>query len=198
MVPKTCSIPECEKTLGSHGARGWCGTHYRRWQRHGSANATSRIVGDDIARFWGHVEKTSTCWNWAASTDSQSGYGEFRLNGKTVAAHRVSYVWSKGQVEEGLEIDHRCHNRACVNPEHLRPVTRKQNRENLRGPQANSTSGVLGVSWQSDRGKWRAKVGHQGRQINVGSFDDLADAEAAVIAKRNELFTHNDRDRIAL
>jgi len=44
-------------------------------------------------------------------------------------------------------------------------------------------------------GRWRATVGHCGKQYRVGMFLDIADAEAAVIAKRNELFTNNNADR---
>jgi len=56
-------------------------------------------------------------------------------------------------------------------------------------------SGIRGVSWYKRSGKWRAGVWSAKRYHYVGSFTDLADAEAAVIAKRNELFTHNDADR---
>jgi len=94
-----------------------------------------------------------------------------------------------------LEIDHICHVRRCVNPAHLRAVTRKQNAEHRSGPQRNNTSGVLGVSWNGR--KWHAAVQHHGHMYYVGLYDHLDDAEAAVIAKRLEFFTHNDKDRVA-
>jgi len=47
------------------------------------------------------------------------------------------------------------------------------------------------------RGKWRAEVTHHGRKFHVGLFASIDEAEAAVIAKRNELFTHNAADRAA-
>lgn len=78
-----------------------------------------------------------------------------------------------------------------MNPEHVRLATHKQNAENRT--YQHGKSGVRGV-WQRD-GKWRARVRHNGNSYSLGTFDDLAAAERAVVAKRNELFTHNDEDR---
>lgn len=73
-------------------------------------------------RFWAKVDKNGPggCWLWTAGTSK--GYGQF-LNG----AHRVSYEMLVGPIPEGLHIDHLCRVRACVNPDHLEPVTRKEN-----------------------------------------------------------------------
>jgi hypothetical protein len=92
-------------------------------------------------------------------------------------------------------VDHICSNRVCVRPDHLRIVTRKENSEHLTGADKNSVSGVRGVTRQKNR--WRAQVRHNGKLISVGSYINIEDAEAAVIAKRLELFTHNDSDRAA-
>jgi hypothetical protein len=82
-----------------------------------------------------------------------------------------------------------------VRPDHLRPATQKQNQENLSGARSDSKTGVRGVCWDKRRRKWRAQVGHNGTVIYVGNFSSIAEAEAAVIARRNELFTHNALDR---
>lgn len=95
-----------------------------------------------------------------------------------------------------MQIDHACHVRACVNPAHLRLATNKQNNENLARAQRNSKSGVLGVVWREEKGKYKVSVMHNRKQYNGGYFHDIAKAEAAAITLRNELFTHNDLDRI--
>lgn len=145
-------------------------------------------------KFWDKVAKTDSCWNWTASI-RPDGYGQVSSYGKVSLPHRVSYELANGPIQPGIHIDHKCHNRACVNPAHLRPVTTKENQENRSGASRVSATGVRGVSWSARRGKWRAQVGHNGKSIHVGYFTDLREAEAAAIALRNELFTHNDMDK---
>lgn len=72
------------------------------------------------------VEPRSGCWEWQASLDG-AGYGFYWLNGAMRRAHRVAYELLVGQIPDGLELDHLCLNRRCVNPEHLEPVTRSEN-----------------------------------------------------------------------
>lgn len=153
------------------------------------------------ARFWSKVQKTETCWLWTGQI-STNGYGVMTLKypgekAREVRAHRYLFATYHGPIAEGLDIDHKCHNKLCVRPAHLRATTRKQNLENRQGANSQSKSGVRGVFWAADKGVWRARVGHNGRSIYVGSFHELGEAEAAVIAKRLELHTHNDLDRRA-
>ena len=142
-------------------------------------------------RYWEKVDKTDNCWLWTASCDS-SGYGKFWHEGKLVLAHRFAYAWAYGGIPEGMQVDHRCHNRRCVRPDHLRLVTHAQNGQNRRGAQSNSGTGVRGVYWYESCRKYQARVGLNGKRYNAGLFDTLEEAEAAVIAKRKELFTHDD------
>ena len=62
------------------------------------------------------------CWRWTG-VRTHDGYGTL-FEGY---AHRVSYELFVGPIPEGLEVDHLCNNRCCVNPEHLEPVTREEN-----------------------------------------------------------------------
>ena len=96
-----------------------------------------------------------------------------------------------------MHIDHICHNRACVNPDHLRAVTPKQNNENRAGANPNSKSGVRGVHWRKDCGKWQVTIHAGPKMHHCGYFDDLDEAAEVARLKRLELFTHNDSDRRA-
>lgn len=73
-------------------------------------------------------EPNSGCWLWIGS--AMNGYGRIRLGSKsegTVAAHRVIYEALRGPVPDGLELDHLCRNPSCVNPDHMEPVTHREN-----------------------------------------------------------------------
>ena len=76
------------------------------------------------------VRTPEECWEWMAST-TNSGYGRYRLPDKHVSAHRFAYEATVGPIPEGLDLDHKCRNRRCVNPAHLEPVTEREN--TLRG-----------------------------------------------------------------
>jgi hypothetical protein len=168
--------------------------HYQRVRQHGTTELPPRPprpTPED--RFWSKVEKTDTCWHWTAGCDAR-GYGQIGIgSSKVVYVHRFAYELLVGPIPDGHQVDHVCHNTVCVNPDHLRPATLKQNQENLKGARRNSKTGVRGVI--PFRGRYRAEVRHKGKGIHVGVYDTLAEADAAVTAKRNELFTHNDLDR---
>jgi len=143
--------------------------------------------------FWAKVNKTEDCWLWTASTD-QHGYGMFWTGTKMRLAHRVSVEMVTG-ASPTEHLDHVCHTPGCVNPDHLREVSRKQNMENRAGAQATNKTGLRGVSMHKTSGLWQAKVGHNGKQIHLGYFKDPEAAGEAAKAKRLELYTHNEVDR---
>ena len=147
-------------------------------------------------RFWAKVDKTGDCWTWTACGNAD-GYGRFCVNYKMEYAHRVAYSLTHGPIAEHMDIDHTCYNKSCVNPSHLRAATRKQNTENREGAQSNSKSGVRGVSWHKGSSKWVAQVKHNGKAEHLGSFASIDAAERVVKARRLELFTHSDQDRVA-
>lgn len=79
-------------------------------------------------RFWRYVEKTDTCWLWRGAIEpGHRGYGRMNIEGRSRVAHRVGYELLVGPIPEGLQLDHLCRVRRCVNPEHLEPVTPREN-----------------------------------------------------------------------
>lgn len=81
-------------------------------------------------RFWAKVEKDGDdgCWRWLAHR-TRSGYGAFNplSSENPVRAHRYAYELLIGPIPEGLQLDHLCRVRECVNPRHLEPVTAGEN-----------------------------------------------------------------------
>lgn len=138
-VPEgTCSVEGCEKPARK---RGWCDMHHSRWLRYGDVHYVRRkvTVGSPIVRFMAKVEVSTVsssyalglgpCWLWTSALNHH-GYGLFGRGGRgggMAKAHRWSYEHFVGPIPQGLEIDHKCRVRACVNPAHLEPVTRAEN-----------------------------------------------------------------------
>jgi len=136
----------------------------------GSAEGYMSITESDIERFWSKVDKTDSCWLWTACKSSTQ-YGVIRLSGTTRYAHRISYYLSKGDLADGLVVDHLCRTRHCVNPDHLELVT---NRENIlrgngwSGRNASKTSCLRGHPLTPDNLTGRTRPGRECKQCRDG------------------------------
>jgi len=115
----------------------------------------------DEMRFMAKVmpEPNTGCWFWTGGLKA-NGYGLFWL-GKVTAAHRASYEHFIGPIPDGLQIDHLCSVKCCVNPDHLEPVTAV---ENIRRA---ARSGLLGVG---NRKKTHCPRGHKYTPENTYTY----------------------------
>ena len=88
--------------------------------------ATARTPAEVCAHVLSRVRQINTCSWWQGAKD-RDGYGQVGVGGKMVMVHRLVYEQLVGPIPEGLHIDHLCYNPACVNIEHLEPVTQAEN-----------------------------------------------------------------------
>lgn len=120
-----CDVEECTSAAT---VKKWCRKHHARWVRHGDPEFTKRpglITMHGLSaeeRFWSRVNVDGVCWEWMGGK-SGGGYGVFD--------HKKVHIWAYehlvGVRPEGLDLDHLCRNKVCVNPDHLEPVTRRVN-----------------------------------------------------------------------
>lgn len=157
--------------------------HYRRLRVYGEIDPPGLRTShtDPEEAFADLTEWQGECLVWTGCL-TDSGYGILTA-GTRVRAHR--YAWTRaGNPDPGDSfVDHVCHNRRCVNIDHLRLASLAQNASNRSGPLPGSSSARRGVTLHSD-GKWVARSG--GRYI--GLFDDLDDAANAASAARLEMY----------
>lgn len=100
----------------------------------------------------------NNCWNWTGSRFRQ-GYGRIVMSedGKKRwrPVHRVAWEYYRGPIKDGLELDHLCQNKACFNPDHLEPVT---GRENIRRYITNRTGCKNGHPYEDGSYRLRSQT----------------------------------------
>jgi len=104
------------------------------------------------------------------------GYRLIQIDGVSLLAHRLAWYFVHGVVPE--MIDHINGNVDDNRLANLRQTNHHRNGYN-RKVGANNTSGVIGVRWCGNRGKWKSSISYDGRAHHLGSFDEMADAVRA-------------------
>jgi len=117
------------------------------------------------------------------------GYLEMSIGGKPYLVHRIIWLYQTGYLPE--QVDHIDHIRTNNKWENLREVNNQENTKNT-SLSANSTSGINGVSYMKSRGKYRATIMVNRKQIHLGLFDTIEEAKAARAAADIEYDFHKN------
>jgi hypothetical protein len=120
----------------------------------------------------------------AGGTNSSHGYRDVKIEGKLYLAHRIIYLHCHGYLP--AVIDHIDNDKLNNRVENLRPATKAENGYNSKLSKVN-TSGIKGVSWHKATQKWQVVMKANGKQIWLGCYSDIKDAEAAAKKNREQL-----------
>lgn len=113
------------------------------------------------------------------------------VSNKISRAHRLAFIYMNGSIPSGMEVDHINGDGTDNRWENLRLVNRTVNSQNHR-KNSNNTSGVTGVVWNKRASKWMARIGFNGKTINLGYFDDLFSASLARKEAENKYGYHKN------
>jgi len=112
-------------------------------------NPDHLCLSDDLElRFWSKVDKSNDCWNWTRS--NSNGYGCFYFGHKRYIASRLAYEITYGKIPDGIDVCHKCDNKACVRPDHLFLGTAKDNMQDC-----------------INKGRWGSRQGEKNSQAKL-------------------------------
>ena len=191
-----CHAASFTKCSGRQESKEYCLKHYQQVAKHGKPFVTRfdkrpAIIDGDTARIPLGIDAkdgfalvdTADSWvekhNWSLATN---GYAQARVDGKQTLMHTLIIDRPKGK-----EIDHINRTPTDNRRSNLRVVTHNENMYNL--PLAkNNTSGVRGVSRENRRNKWLAQIQKAGRNIFIGYYDTVEEAQAARLMAEAKFF----------
>lgn len=158
--------------------------HFRRWQRNGDPEARQVYRGDPKAALAAYTKRDGECLVWTRAL-SPDGYAVMKAGGRSDQAHRVAWALTHGPIPDGMQVDHICHNRACVEMSHLRLASWSENQWNRKG--STSATGHRNV-YAAKGGGYYVQIRHHSKKISFGSYSNLSDAAEAARRGRRELF----------
>lgn len=86
-----------------------------------------------VRRLLRRLVSKGDCWVWTGATDDR-GYGVIKVQGQAQWVHRVAYAAFRGELPDGKEVHHTCHNPPCCNPVHLEALSPRKNRAKNKKP----------------------------------------------------------------
>lgn len=185
MANVSCKAKDCERPY--HG-KGYCSLHLARYRRTGQVENARPWIRDPEERLVAYTKRDDAtgCLVWTG-TVLANGYGYMsKTLAGTNAPHRYAWASANGPIPDGAWVDHICHNRACVEPSHLRLADAVENGANRAGANSNSSTGVRGVHRHKDG--FRVRMSRRGKYFHGGVFSTLDEARAVAEKMRSDLF----------
>lgn len=146
-----------------------------------------------------HFVSVSACNTWNAKNEgeqackiSTTGYQVINIDGVTLSAHHIAFVLLTGVKPK--EVDHANGIRSDNRWANIRSVSRSENTKN-RKRRSDNTSGVMGVCFRKDNGKWRAKININGKRVTLGQFKTKEEAVTARLEAEKRYGYHENHGR---
>lgn len=178
LLPKREVLPFCKIDGCDLPTRSWnlCSRHYYKLRTKG-LDGEYTVVGNDKKRLKINSSiDDNGCWIWKKS--KWNGYGKTILKGKNMAAHRASWTVFMGEIPQGMQINHKCHVRACINPDHLYVGTQKENVRDtkLAGRKVQVKGSAVTISKLKERDipKIRIMIQNKVSKIKIADMFDVS------------------------
>ena len=118
-----------------------------------------------------------------------NGYVRIGIDKRIYAAHALAWLWVYGKLPSALDHIDGCRSNNRIG--NMRECSQAQNLQNQRRARSDSTSGLLGVSWRKQVGKWRACITVAGHHKELGHYGTKDEAYAAYVAAKRQLHEFN-------